>query len=340
MPTRNGRIRVGIINCDTHGYWYAPFIQKPDPDLYRKAHRGCHYYFYCPDDPRRLRLGTVPGMVITKVYDEDRSLAEGLSEAYRGVPEACDSYDQVSDDVDLVFIANCNREAEDHLELATPGLKKGVPHFVDKPFAYTLQDGRQMIEMAKKHKTALTCSSLLRRSPFFERFKIQMRNIAPIGSVIVPCGGPSLAGIYHGLSLLQCLMGEGCESVESMGPTLFDVLRLHYVRRSRRATATLFNARGVAPGSEAITGKGYAHDYHHCAYGASAYGAGGSVYGPRVDDYTFLHGGIRIVRMAKRMAQTKKPPIPYDTILEVTEMIEAARLAHNKGKRVCLKDLR
>jgi len=335
VPSKNGKIRVGIIRCDTHGFWYAPFFQAPDPKLYRKNHRGCHYYFYRPGNPKRLRLGTVPGMVITRVYDDDRSLAEGLSESYRGVPKVCDYPDQVSDDVDLVLVANCNGEAEDHLELAAPGLEKGVPHFIDKPFAYTLEDGRKMIELAKKHKTALMCSSLLRRSPFFENFKIQMRNVAPVGSVIIPCGGPSLAGVYHGLSLIQCLMGEGCDSAESMGPTLFDVLRLHYVRGSHSATATLFNARGSVPDS-----KSYAHDYHHCAYGASAYGAGGAVHGPRVDDFTFLHGGIRIVRLAKTLAETKEPPIPYETILEVTEMVEAARLAHNKGKRVPLKELR
>ena len=167
-----------------------------------------------------------------------------------------------------------------------------------------------------------------------------MKDIEPVGALLVPCGGPSLAGVYHGLSIVQRLLGEGCESVESMGPTLFDVLRLHYVRRSGSTQATLFNARGETPGRKGIAVRGYAHDYHHCAYAVSAYGAGGSAHGPRVDDYTFLHGGLPIVRMAKRMAQTKTPPIPYETILEVTEMVEAARLAHNRGERVLLESFR
>ena len=83
-----------------------------------------------------------------------------------------------------------------------------------------------------------------------------------------------------------------------------------------------------------------AAEYGHCALRLSAYGAGGAVHSPRVGDYEFPYSGVRIVRMARMMAKTKKPPIPYDSMLELMEMIEAGRLAHNKGKRVYLEALR
>ena len=54
----------------------------------------------------------------------------------------------------------------------------------------------------------------------------------------------------------------------------------------------------------------------------------------------FIYAGVPIVRLAKQMALTRKPPIPYDSMLLVTRMIEAARLAHNKVKRVYIKDIR
>jgi len=340
VSSRQGKIRVGIIRADTHGYWYGAFFQEPDPELYRKVHRGCHYYFYRWDDPMKRRVKAVPGMVVTRVWDEDRSRAEGISEAYRGVPKVCDTYDQVSEDVDLVYIAASGYEGKMHRAYATPGLKRGVPHLVDKPFAFTLKDARAMIALAKKHKTAVMTSSLLRRSPFLARFRTQMRDVAPVGSVLVPCGGPSLASVYHGLSVVQALLGDGCESVESMGPVIYDVLRMHYPNRTGGTRATLFNPRGKVPGRKGIAVRGYAHDYDHCVYWASAYGADGAAYSPRVDDYRFLYGGVKIVKMAKRMAQTKKPPISYKHILELTEIIEAARLAHNKGRRVRLVEVR
>ena len=342
MASKSRKIRVGIIRCDTHGYWYAPLFESPDPKLYRKAHRGCHYYFYKWNDPDRLRIITVPGMTIAKVFDdrghdeEGSALAEGLSEAYGGRPKVCDSCEEVSDDVDLVYIADCNYEGKDHLRLAAPGLKKGVPHFVDKPFAFTLRDAHTMIDLAKKHKTAVMCSSLLRQSPFLRWFRSRLKDIAPVGCLLVPCaGGPGLNGLYHGLSILQNILGEGCEWVESMGPVIYDVLRLHYPGPAEGTEAVLFSARGRAPGHICN-----AANYQHCAYHASAYGPGGSAHSPRVDDYLFPYGGIRIVKMAKRMAQTGKPPIPYESMLEIPEIIEAARRAHNKGRRVYLTELR
>ena len=67
-----------------------------------------------------MRLRTVPGMTIARVYDEeDRANAEKLSEIYFGQPKVCSSYEEVSDDVDLVFIADCSYEGKDHLHFAS-----------------------------------------------------------------------------------------------------------------------------------------------------------------------------------------------------------------------------
>jgi Oxidoreductase family, NAD-binding Rossmann fold len=337
------KIRVGIIRCDTHAFWYAPLFEAPDPEAYRKVHRGCHYYFYEPDNPKRLKFRTVPGMTIAKVYDaEDRTKAEHLSEAYGGRPVVCDSFEQVSDDVDLVYIADCNYEGKDHLRLATPGLEKGVPHFVDKPFAFTLGEARAMLALAEKHGTAVMCCSLLRQSPYLERFRVRFKDIAPVNTVLVPCYGPSLAGVFHGLSSVQSVMGEGCEWVESMGPERHGVVRLHYPKQRGRSWATragtdaiVLTTRGEAP-EQAVT----AANYGHCANYVSGYGGGGSIHSPRVDDFSFPLGGQRIVKMAREMALTGKPPIAYASMLELMEMVEASRLARKKGKLVRLEEVR
>jgi hypothetical protein len=135
--------------------------------------------------------------------------------------------------------------------------------------------------------------------------------------------------------MVQRILGEGCGSVESMGADLYDVLRLNYSSPSGGVQAILFNARGKV-GSRQVT----AVNYHHCAYQATAYGAGGAIHAPVVDDFLFLHSALPIVRMAKRMALTRKPPIPYASMLELMEMIEAGRLAHNRRKPVSLESLR
>lgn len=337
MSTQPDKLRVGIIRCDTHGFWYAHIFQKPDPVLMRKNHRGCHYYFYRRDDPSQLRFPPVSGMTVTRVFDEDDPTeAEKLSEALGGKVKVCKRLEEASDDVDLVYIADCNLEGKDHLHYATPGLKKGVPHFVDKPFAFTLADARKIIELAEKHNTAVMCASLLRYSPLLERFGKHLADVAPVGRVDIPGAGSSLAAVYHAISAGQNIMGYGCEWVESMGLTIYDVLRLHYPGADGGTDVFLFNGMGSVPGR--VT---YSSTYHHCeVFMASAYGAEGAMHSPRVGDYEYPIGGLRIVKMAKRMAQTRKPPLDYTTMLEAMEIIEAARIAHASGKRVALKDIR
>ena len=336
-------VRVGIIRCDTHAFFYAHIFDRPNPALSRKHHWGNHYYFHHWDDPARKRIPTVPGMAITRLLpdrpweqrDTTGANARGLAQALDGRPKICKSLDEVSDDVDLVYIADCDHEGKDHLKFAAPGLKKGVPHFVDKPFAYTLQDAQTMVELARKHNTAVMCASLLRFSPYLDRTRKRLADVGPVGCLFVQGCGASLAAVFHVLSVVQNLLGEGCESVESMGENLFDVLRLHYPGRAGGTSAVILNRAGWAPGHKVTSA-----NYHHTSFRASAYGPGGAVHTPRIDDYLFPEGGVRIVRMARRMARTRQPPIPYDSMLELMRMIEAARKAHNTGTRVYLDDFR
>jgi len=65
-------------------------------------------------------------------------------------PEVCDTLEKVSNDVDLVFIADCNGDGSDHLKLATPSLKKGIPTFIDKPFADEVKDAIAIVRCAAR----------------------------------------------------------------------------------------------------------------------------------------------------------------------------------------------
>ena len=332
------KIRVGIIRCDTHGYWYSHLFQKPEPVAMRRNHRVCHYYFYKRDNPMELRWRPVPGMAVARVYDEDNpEEAARLSEALGGTARVCERLEEVSDDVDLVYIADCNYEGKDHLRYATPGLRKGVPHFVDKPFAYALRDARKIIRLAREHGTAVLSASLLRYNPLLRRFRRRLADIAPVARLDIPGNGSSLAGVYHGVATSGAVMGYGCEWVESMGESLFDVMRLHYPGPEGGTEVFILNIKGKVPKREL-----FSSTYHHCElFGlVSAYGANGSAHAPRVGDYEYPLGGVSIVRMAKRLALTKKPVIDYDEMLEPTEIIEAARRSHKTGRRVALQSFR
>ena len=166
-----GKIRVGMINCDLHAFYYGPLMQDYDLDVLLKYWRVVNYYFSQMFSAEKMRVPTVRLFDIVKVYDSecssvarhpDRRNAEHLSELFFGRPRACKSLDEVSDDVDLVFIANCGDNGSEHRRLATPGIKKGVPTFIDKPFAYDVRDARAMVALARKRRTPILSLSMLR----------------------------------------------------------------------------------------------------------------------------------------------------------------------------------
>ena len=128
-------IRVGLIRCDTHGLWFGPLMADHDPLLFQRPRLpvrggqyswmrgGLHQFFYTNyHDVLKMTVPSVEGFEITRVWDEHREAAELAATVFLGKPQVCETFAEVSDDVDLVFVADCNDDGSDHLELATPGL--------------------------------------------------------------------------------------------------------------------------------------------------------------------------------------------------------------------------
>lgn len=71
--------------------------------------------------------------------------------------------------VDAVIVDH--RHPKFHLEAALPFIRKGIPVFVDKPFCFRAEDGKEFLHTAKKHKAAVTSFSTLPHQRSFMRFK-------------------------------------------------------------------------------------------------------------------------------------------------------------------------
>jgi len=329
MTSTRHKIRTGIIRCDLHAIYYANLIQKHDPYLLREPDigRGGYFYFYTYyNQPRKIAFPEVPGFEVTKVWDEDRQLAENMSRIYYGKPRVCDTFEEVSDDVDLVSIADCNGDGSDHLELATPGLKKRVATFVDKPFAYEVEDARAIVELAKAHDTPVMSVSILRALPQAALFRNRFKEIGQPEFGTVKGGGDSMAGHIHAISLAQHLFGAGVESVECMGQTPLAYVHLDYAGKAGRPKhGVILNcAPGAGP---------------HCAMYASAYSMSGAIHSPAFSDFEFPYGVVEILKMIKRMVRSRKPQLPYEEMVECIAIATAARLAQKERRRVYLKEV-
>lgn len=322
-------IRVGMLHCDCHAAWYGLLFAPADELACLEYHPACHYYYYYR---HALKFGLLPGFELTKVWDENREEAEKLAKVFLNKPHVCKSLEEASDDVDLVFVADCSREGEYHLAYAAPGLRKGVATFVDKPFAYTLADAREIVRLAQANNTPVMSSSLLRQNPYGEYFRNRFVEIGPVGEGFVKGYGLSgLGGTIHGLSLAQQVFGEGAEWVEcTTGRMPLELVRLHYAP----------NRPDIAPdGLDVIVMSSYLLG-PCCGYQCIAYGKKGSIMSPWIDDYIFPLGGQVIMNMCREMVRTRRPQIPYESMLELIEIVEAARRSQETGRPVALKDVR
>lgn len=293
-----------------------------------------HFLFY--RDCYALEQMSIPqarGFTIARVWDEDPEVAELFSEAFYGKPQVCRSFQEVSDDVDLVFIAECNGDGSDHLKLATPGLSKGVPTFIDKPFAYDISQATRIVNLAQKKRTPVYSSSILRAMPMGAWFRNRFKEIQPVtfGSVI-GCGGHFASNI-HSLSLAQNLFGSGVTAVECMGDVELGHIILYYEgRRDRPSNGVVVHS---LPGREWPR---CTWSWKASLYGV-AYGPNGCIRSEPANDYEFPQGALEILRKIKQMVVTGRPPMLYAEILELFAVATAARRAQKEGRRVSLREV-
>ena len=156
--------------------------------------------------------------------------------------------------------------------------------------------------------------------------------IGPVGEGFVKGYGLSgLGGTIHGLSLAQQIFGEGVEWVEcTRGQMPVELVRTHYAP----------NRPDIAPdGLDVMTMSSYLLG-PSCGYQCVAYGQKGSLMSPWINDYNFPLAGQVILNLCAELARTRQPQIPYASMLELIEIVEAARRSQETGEPVALKDLR
>ena len=347
------KIRLGMVRADTHGYYYGIMLEKFDPMALFKENHVVHHYASDIYDPTEMTMPRVNGFEIAKIYDYDFNNSKKFSEVFMGKPVACETLEEMTEGIDAVFIGDCDGGGGDHLKLATPFLKKGIPTFVDKPFASTLKDAQEIVRLAEENNTPLFNASILSYVPAASLFKQRFQEIAsayypipkdanplPIGmGMIKGVGGAfsqelsenelsggiedRLAYIIHGISLAINLYGKGVEWVEAMGTLPLEYLHLHL--KSGVEIVIINSSVDIFPES--------------CGFFASAYSKYGAVHSDAIGDPQFLGGAEKILHKLKEMVETGKAPVPYRDFLEHIAVIEAGQLAQKKGKRVYLEEV-
>ena len=345
---REKKTRVALVRCDTHAYWFGAFMDEVDPlilyeDNEEAPTRACvHHYFKEHTCINRLRIERVPGFTITKVFDnipekgrddDGRPIlqygsypgrAKELSRTFKSHPKVCETLEEMTEDVDAAYIADSSAPdgGSDHLELVRPFLEKGIPCFVDKPIAHTLDDAKAIIRLAQENNTMVMSASILSHTKVGKLYRRRWDEIGDV-KLLVTVGVRSGNGsVIHTLGLAEGMVGYGVESVECVGRMPQECILLHY---PDDLEVLLMNSPDVFPRT--------------CSFRCSAYSKEGDLHSPLIGDPEFHTGTQRIVELFKEMVDTGKPPIPYKHILEPIAIMEAARIAQREGRRVELEEV-
>ena len=359
------KVRLAMVRCDTHAYYFGAMMAPCDPLLLEKHDKIVHYYATDWYDPGHVTFPTSNAFEIVRCWDADPERARQFSATFRGKPAVCDTVEDATRDIDAVFVADCDGCGADHLELATPFLKKGIPGFVDKPFAMTLDDARAIVALAKRSGAPLYNSSILSEVVAADTFKRRFDEIGPaganwtelsqaaVGMECPPSQAPGLRlGVVKGVG--------GAFSQQNVGARanlagLED--RLAYIIHGIALAINVFG-----PGVEWVEAMGarpleYLHLHmtngrdviclnpssevfpERCSFYVEAYSKMGAIHSGPIGDPEFIRGAERIVKKIARMCRTGEPPRDYDDIIEQIAVVEAGQQAQRTGARVALRDV-
>jgi len=361
---RKGKIRLGMIRCDTHGYYFGIFMQKFDPLLLMKYNKIVHYYGTDWYDETRCILPKINDFEIVACYDYDPETAKRYSETFYGTPRVCKTLPEMAQYVDAVYVGDCDGGGGDHLKLARPFITRGIPTFVDKPFASNLKDAKTIVRLARKHRTPIFNSSILSQVPAADAFRSRLGEILPEASNWTELSQAALG--------LGCPVGKvtkvhgvvkgvgGAISQENLGRR--DQLggiedRLAYIIHGISLAINIFGkgvewveAMGTLPleylhlhlkkdWDVLILNPGVDVFPERCSFYVEAYSKMGAIHSGPIGDPHFLRGGYRILQKFRNMLRTGKPPTAYEDILEHIAVVDAGQIAQKTGKRVYLKDV-
>ena len=209
-----------------------------------------------------------------------------------------------------------------HYERAKPFLEAGIPCFVDKPYACSLDDAKKLAELAAKKKLPLFSSSALRYAPEATEYVAGAKHGKVVGCAVY--GPASLspvpernAGLFHygihAVEMLYTLMGPGCKRVTCTSEKGVDVVTAQW---ADGRVATVRGTRAPATG-----------------FGFTAFAEKG-VQAVSVPT-TFIYR--ELLKKVVEMFKTRKSPLDIAETIEIVAFITAANTSganHGAGETI------
>ena len=276
----------------------------------------------------------------------------------------CDSPEQLIDSCDAVIVTTTTNL---HKQYALKALEKGKPVFVDKPLATCFADAVEVVDKALSVNVPVMSCSVRRFTPAFDTIASAVRGNEigkPISAAafgphgIVPgdwqdrletSGGYIFNFGIHCIDILQKVLGPKAEEVSCYaGKFLHQDADTHDVAivtirfsngsvgtaeligcmnpNDKLATAPSLKVYCMDNTLEARLDENFAYQYVGGRFGVSPY-------------YRINDGTLDTMKAFVEMVRTGEPAIPYDEMLEVIKILDAARKSDEENRPVQLSQI-
>ena len=257
----------------------------------------------------------VSGFSVTHVWGETPDDAKDAQE--RGlIPNIVEDPEDMIGQVDAAIVDH--RHPKYHLPAVRPLLEAKIPLFVDKPFCYRLDEGKDFLARARELDVPVCSFSVLPKQTSFAQLQEDVRELGRIISVVStgPCdidseyGGVFFYGI-HQVDMVVRLLDQ-------------DITHVQLNRGEQNHTATLYSASG-AISTMNLVGEGRV-GFHVSVIGEK--GRTDRVIG--YDENTYLTGVLDFCRMFS----TGETDETDGSILTPVAVLEALEKSQESGEKV------
>lgn len=251
------------------------------------------------------------------VQEWKERIPEFTEEVQKHDVQIIDSIPQLLKMVDYIILTTI--DGNKHLEQVMPVLEAGLPVFVDKPFAASIEDARRIATAAEKYKTPVFSSSSLRfldgASEARNGSLGRVNSVEAYSPAFIEKHHPDLFWYgVHGVEILFTILGTGCEWVQrTYTPDMDLVVGMWDGGR-------IGTFRGIRKGSAGYGGIVYAEDTIQLLDNFSGYN--------------------RLLHAIVEFFETGEPPVQMEETLEIFTFMQAAEVSKQKrGKKVYLHQI-
>lgn len=285
----------------------------------------------------------VTGMLMTHAWDINPESLDSFAKKYN-VRKVKHYYDMV-DKVDAVIMTDF-ASLFSYQDLVRPYLEAGVPIFINRPFASSLKNARDMIDTAKKNGTPIMCGSSLEYVQAVDTIRQEIPDLGDITGYVADNAMSDYAthGV-HGIYFVYACVGGGVKSVSYQANDWVRPNGIMTFKYEGRMGADDFWGSLLQPyrsGSAWIKvyGKGFTTRKDGYSNDVSIER---QMDWPREGRGNVVDSAIwlPILHAMQRMFETGVMPEPYENIYEKTQMFIGGFYSHldKKGAPVLLEDI-